>query len=265
MEIYIEYALVENFVYDFILLSLAFSAARVRVRYRRLSLSACVGAVFAVIFPLLRLPVLLGIAVKMVTGALLCLLSFPPISTCKGWGKYLLVTVLFFAFSFGFGGTLLAVYGVSSEGDKAPSYLVFVGFAFLSAVGVWLVKRLYARRAVFERVYACTLFVGERRIEAEGFYDSGNLAVKNGVPVCFVSPALIYDLVGEEILKTRGQVCDEIQISTLTGEKKVVLYEGKIELKINGQTVCARVYFAPSAHMIGREYAVLLNARLTER
>ena len=265
MEIYIEYALIENFVYDFILLLLAFVAARIKVKMRSLFFSACIGAVFAVIFPLLRLPIFLGMAVKTTTGALLCLLAFPRISTRKAWGKYLLTTVLFFAFSFGFGGTLLAVYGPLSVGEKVPSYLVFFGFAGLSAVGVWLVKRLYARRAVFERVYTCTLSIGEKYIEADGFYDSGNLAVKNGLPVCFVSPALIYDLIGEEILKRRGQVCDEMQISTLTGEKKVVLYEGDIGLKINGQTVCARVYFAPSAHIIGREYTVLLNARLTER
>ena len=39
----------------------------------------------------------------------------------------------------------------------------------------------------------------------------------------------------------------------------------RFEIKIDGQTVCKEVYFAPSAHMIGREYAVLLNARLLER
>ena len=130
---------------------------------------------------------------------------------------------------------------------------------------MWLAKRLYARRMIFSRVYACTLSVGEKSIKADGFYDSGNLAVKNDLPVCFVSPALIFDLVGDEILEARGQVCDEMQISTLAGEKIVPIYEGNIEVEMYGQTVNAHAYFAPSAHMIGREYAVLLNARLMER
>ncbi len=265
VEIYIEYALIENFVYDFILLLLAFTTARIKAKRRNVFLSACVGAVFSVIFPLLRLPIPLGVAVKVAMGALLCMLAFSRISTRKAWGRYLLTTALFFALSFMFGGALLVAYGPLSVGEKVPSYLVFLGFAVLSAVGVWLVKGLYARRAVFDRVYACTLSIGEKHIKANGFYDSGNLAVKNRLPVCFVSPALIYDLIGEEILETRGQVCDEMQISTLTGEKTVVLYEGDIGLKINGQTICARVYFAPSAHIIGREYTVLLNAWLAER
>ena len=265
MEIYIEYAFIENFLYDFTLLLLAFTAARIKVKWKSLAFSACMGAVFAVIFPLLRLPTALGTVVKVATGALLCLLTFPHISTRKQWGKYFLTAALFFAFSFGFGGTLLVVYGPLSMKEKVPSYLVFIGFAILSAIGIWLVKRLYARRAIFSRVYTCTLSSGERSIEADGFYDSGNLAVKNGLPVCFVSPALLYDLMGERILEEGGQVCDEIQISTLAGEKTVPLYVGDIMLKMNGQTQAARVYFAPSAHMIGREYAVLLNACLSER
>ena len=265
MEIYIEYALVENFLYDFILLALSFLAARVQVKWRRLLLSAGVGALFAVLYPLLRLPTALGTAVKMATGALLCLLPFRRLYTKKEWGKYFLVTLLFFAFSFAFGGTLLVVYGPLSKGEKVPSYLIFIGFAILSAMGVWLTKRLYARRMIFSCVYSCTLSVGGKRIKTDGFYDSGNLAVKNGLPVCFVSPALIFDLMGEKILEMRGQVCDEIQIFTLAGGKMVPLYEGEIELKMGEQMVNAHVYFASSAHMIGREYAVLLNARLMER
>jgi hypothetical protein len=221
--------------------------------------------VFAVVFPLLRLPVALGVLLKVAMGALLCLCVFGRISTKKQWGKYLLVSVLFFAFSFGFGGTLLVVYGPLSMGEKVPSGLVFLGFAILSAMGVWLVKRLYARRVIFSRVYVCTLSIGEKRMTADGFYDSGNLAMKNNLPVCFVSPAVIYDLIGGDFFKGRGQVCDEMQISTLAGEKTIPLYEGKIEVKTDEKTVCAYTYFAPSAHMIGREYAVLLNGRLLEK
>ena len=265
MEIYIEYALLENFLYDFILLWLAFLSARVKIRKWKLTLSACVGAVFAVLFPLLRLPGVLGTVLKVTMGALLCLLAFERIFTRKQWEKYLLTTVLFFAFGFGFGGTLWVVYGPLSMGEKIPSSLVFFGVIVLTALGIWLVKRLYARRAVFSRVYACTLCIGEKRVDSEGFYDSGNLATKNGLPVCFVSPALIYGLLGEEILKSEGQVFDEMQISTLAGRKSVPLCKGEIMVKTMVKTVSAHVYFAPSVHMIGREYAVLLNGQLMER
>lgn len=264
MEIYIEYAFLENFLYDLALLWLAFTAARVKTRGWKLFVSSAIGGVFAVAFPLLSLPQMLGTTVKMAMGALLCMLAFGQLRTKKQWGKYALITALFFAFSFGFGGTLLVVYGPLSIGEKVPSGLVFLGFALLLAVGIYLVKKLYARRAVYSRIYTCTLFAGERQTEAEGFYDSGNLAMKNGVPVCFVSPALLYDLFGEEILKTEGQVFDEMQISTLAGEKTTRLYLGEIAVKADKKTVYAHAYFAPSKNMIGREYTVLLNARIVE-
>lgn len=264
MEIYIEYVFIENFLYDFVLLWLAFYSTRVKTRWYCLTASACLGGVFALVFPLLHLPMSLLTVLKLTVGALLCLLAFGKISTRKGWGRYLLTTVLFYAFSFGFGGTLLVVYDVLPSGEKIPSGWVFLGFAVLSLVGIWLGKRLYARRMLFRRVYACTVSAGEGRISAEGFYDSGNLAEKNGLPVCFLSPSLFYELFGTEILKGRGQVFDEMSISTLAGVKKIPLYQGKIEVKLDGQTIVKDTYFSPSKHMIGREYAVLINGRLME-
>ena len=36
-----------------------------------------------------------------------------------------------------------------------------------------------------------------KNIKVKGFYDSGNSAEKNGLPVCFVRPDICYDLWGE--------------------------------------------------------------------
>ena len=101
-------------------------------------------------------------------------------------------------------------------------------------------------------------------LTALGFYDSGNLATYKNTPVCFVSPVLLYDLIGEKILKCGGQVCDEMTITTLTGQKKVALHKGKIEVKVGAGSVLKEVYFAASKNMIGREYAVLIHARILE-
>ena len=153
---------------------------------------------------------------------------------------------------------MLGVYGVSDE--KIPSWLVFIGFALLSGCGVYLVKRLYAKRQVHCGCYRCQLWVDDVSVTAVGFYDSGNLASHKNIPVCFISPALLYDLIGDKMLKGRGQVFDEMIISTMTGEKRVGLYLGKIQV----ESALATVYFAPSKNMIGREYAVLIHARILE-
>ena len=82
------------------------------------------------------------------------------------------------------------------------------------------------------------------------------MAKKNGLPVCFITPDLLYGLFEEEILNGRGQVCEELAISTLAGGKTVSLYEGEIE--ING--IRKRAYFAVSVHMLSRGYKLLLGA-----
>ena len=66
MEIYIEYAFLENFLYDGGLLALAFFASKEKVRWGRIGLSATLGGVFALLFPFLQLPVCVKNVLKFV-------------------------------------------------------------------------------------------------------------------------------------------------------------------------------------------------------
>ncbi len=257
MEIYIEYAFLENFLFDGALLSLALYAAKVKIKWWKICLSSCVGAIFAIVYPLLKLPDFLGVLLKIAVGLLLCLLVSDRVKTKKEWGRVALTALFFFIFSVSFGGTLLGLYG---GGSKLPGLLVFAGFASLCGVSVLLVRKFYARRAVHSRMISCVLQNGEARVHAQAFLDSGNLAEKNGRSVCFLSPDLFYELFGEEILKGGGQVSDEMSIFTVAGEKTIPLYIGRIE--VNG--VESEVYFSPSKNMIGREYNVLLGSKQDE-
>ena len=267
MEVYIEYAFCENFLFDFSLLALALLCAKESLRWWRIIFSACVGATFAVIFPLLKISPLLTTLLKLSVGFLLCLLVSGRLKTRKEWGRYALTTTFFFCFTFGFGGALLGAYSNFKESgalflaEKPPKTFVWTGFLLL-CVGAWsLSKKLYARKRLYQNVWECCIIAGERRKECRGFLDTGNLAMKNDLPVCFLSPDLFYELYADEILKKEGgQVCDEIELVTISGNKKVSLYEGEIEIEGRKK----RVYYAPSPHMIGREYNVLLQGGILE-
>lgn len=252
MEIYIEYAFLENFFFDGVLLCLALYAAKIKIKWWKVGSSATLGGAFALLFPFLRLPDFLTSTLKIAVGGLLVLLTVDGMKTKKERGRCLLTCIFFYLFSFGFGGTLLAVYGGEA---RVESWLVFLGFAILAFLSVWLVRKFYAHRTVAKRVFPCRLFHGEKSVETQAFLDSGNLAQKDGVPVCFLSPDVFYELYGEEILEGRGQVCDEIAIATFAGEKTVRLYRGEIEI----EKIKRGVYFSPSKNMIGREYKASLN------
>ena len=276
MEIYIEYAFLENFLLDGALLSLSAYAAKIKCPWGKICFSAAFGAVFAVIFPLLKLSFFGGAVLKWSVGFLLCMPIAGKFRTKKDWSRYCMVSVIFMGLSFGFGGALLGVYnGFSLSGlgssfslTRAPSIVVFLGFFFLSLSVVWLTKKIYARRAIVNKLFSCSVIHGEKSIRAEGFLDSGNLAVKNGIPVCFLSPELIYELWGRDLLFEKsedgGQVCDEMRISTVAGERIVPLYLGEIEIKTDSETVKKQVYFASLPNSISREYKILLNARTFE-
>ena len=87
MEIYIEYALLENFFVDGTLLFLAIVASSQTLVWRKIILSAFLGAVFAVAFPLLPFPSALLEVGKFLVPLVLCAVA---VKKGKGLGRYAL-------------------------------------------------------------------------------------------------------------------------------------------------------------------------------
>ena len=264
MVVYFEYVFIENFCLDFTLLTLSFLLCKTKIVWWKIVISAILGAGFALVYPLLLFPQILLIFLKILVGFLLCLLPFPRIKNKKEWGKYALNAGVFFAVTFFYGGALTALFSTIFP-QKTPVFWVVLGFAVLSICIVMLTKKLYERRKIFRWIYPCEICYLQRTVKVLGYLDSGNLANKNGISVCFLSPDLFYEIFGEEILlfnaKGGGQVCDEMVISTISGDKKVRLILARLELEISKrEKVITQVYFSPSKNMINREYKLLLNA-----
>ena len=55
-----------------------------------------------------------------------------------------------------------------------------------------------------------------------------------------------------------------MEIKTMSGVKKVPLYLGNLCVYDGQKNTETAVYFAPSMNMIGREYKILLSARILE-
>ena len=256
MNVYIEYAFAENFLLDGVLLWLSLRIARCKIVKGKLCLAACAGGAFALLFPLLVLPVFFSYLIKFAVGFLLCMIAFPRLKTKNEWGRYALSSACFFFLTFFFGGALTALF------PKISPLIFAVGFVILSLCILLFIKKMSKRNALFKNIYTCSIAYKQRRVEILGLYDSGNGAEKNGMGVCFLSPEIAFELFEEEILKRGGQVRDEIEIQTLGGEKKLPLFQGEIEIK--EKNVKKTVYFALSKNMLCREYKVLLFSRIFE-
>lgn len=265
MTVYIEYAFLQNFLLDGGLLWLACSATKTPVKWARLFFASLFGGVFALLYPLLHLTAGLGVLLKISVGFLLCMIAFGRLKSKKEWGKYSLFSALFFGLSFCFGGGLLGwTQGLSVNKTRAVwTPLAFL--LFLCAV-LFFAQKVYKKRSVWRYIYECKIVSGEHSARVRGFFDSGNIATKNGIPVCFLSAETVYELWGNEIVfgeKGRGQVCDEMEIATMTGMRRVPLYKGELEIKTGGEIRRVKeVYFALSTNMISREYHLILHSRI---
>jgi sigma-E processing peptidase SpoIIGA len=263
MEIYIEYALIENFLFDYALLYLAAKAANIPRKSWRICFSSAIGAVFALLFPLLRLPKILAYLLKFSIGFLMCAILVDGLKKENERGRYALTCIFFFIFTFTFGGVLSALTRDFFK-KRVPTAFVVIGFAWLTAFSVYLIGKLHKKREIYGFLYDCVIVYQGKRKKIQGFWDNGNRASKNGLPICFLSPSLFYDVFLDEFLaKEGGQVCDELEIQTVGGIKKVALYKGIME--IQSGRIKKEVYFALSKNMLSREYSVLLPSCIFEK
>ncbi len=261
MTVYIEYAFLQNFFLDGGLLWLSGRCVKFPLAWRRLFLAATVGGAYAVVAPLLVLPAFWTQVLQWAVGLCLPLLAVGRAQTKKEWGRYAWNALIFFALTFFFGGAML---GAIQPKGTLSFYAVAACFIALTALTLFLTETFYQKRSVERHIYPCKVLFGQKCLRLRGFYDSGNLAEKGGIPVCFLSADAFFDLFGATLLQEEGgQVCDEVAVTTLAGEKTLSVCKGEVEIELGrGESVKNEVYFARSANMIGREYKILINSRL---
>ena len=254
MTVYIEYAFLENALLDGCLLFFALRYSGC-VRTYRILLSAIVGGVVAVVFPLISLPTIFLVAYKLCAGVTLPLLAMKK----EGKSKATLCVILFFAFSFLVAGGVFAFASFAPVGGgyyihgiplSLLSSLLFSAFAFLAES----VKKIKRRREKTDFFVDCVL-CGKGEVQAKGFVDTGNQIRHFGLPVCFVTPTLFAEI------HTDGKV-GSATVLTVAGSKKIpVVKMRKLRITAGGQThIINGVYLSPSATLCGREYEVLLGA-----
>lgn len=160
-----------------------------------------------------------------------------------GFGKKLFwCIVTTFGYTFLIGGAIVGLFnlgqplagGVIYQSD-IPLFCYF--FAILIAVVVVKLIVTYAKdvKRVLPNVHNCQIVLdGCHNVKA--LYDSGNCAVCNGLPLCFVGKKFA-DMFAKRMLLGKTW---EVQVSTIAGKSAVIATQGQVVL--DGKTV--DVYFA---------------------
>lgn len=242
MTVYVEYALLDNFTMDFLLLFFAALTLKVGFRWWRITLGAFVGTVTAIGSVFLY-------GVWAYVGKIVCL--FAMCITAIGVGKKLFWFVLLtLAYTFLAGGTIVGVFNllkisyVTENGfcynAPVPLFVFFVAIVLVSVGGYALHFFVIQTRQVAPFLRKVTVRL-DNTYNLQGFCDSGNSVSCNGVPVCFVTDgnSKICNEIAQKLLcgKTHS-----VQIQTLAGSKTIV-------------AVCATLQVENCSHSIMLAYA----------
>lgn len=266
LEVYIEYAIVENFLLDGALLYLAQKTVHLPVGKGRLFLSATCGAAFALVFPFFDLPPVWAFAVRYLFGFLLVLAAV----RAKSVGEYFLTTFFFYLYTFSFGGFLLGMYAFFEvEYAAAGGYLISsvpMGAVLAAALAFSIaalrlfaaLRRRYRRKKL---LYRCKIvLVDGREYAGMGLLDTGNHLLFCGRPVSLVDPAAAERLFG-------GLPPEEdmpgLSVHTATGDGELKVFPARLMIYSEGrENIIDNVYFALASAPLGKGYDVILHPRL---
>ena len=264
MEVYVELAILENFLLDGVLLYLALKVGKTKVRVWRLLLAAAIGAAEAVVFPLFPLPVWAAYLVKGVGGVLPCLIAVHG----KKFKPYLVTTLAFFVLTFALGGLLTAIYTFFDisylEGngylvEQAPVGLVVATVIIFAVAVVFFSKRAYRYRKVRQNLVDCVLEARGREVRWQGYADSGNRLEFQGKPVCVASSVALFALFGRN-LKEAGR----ITVGTVNGKREAPVFECEKLVICTQEKTYRREDVYLTVGEVGKDFQLILNTALME-
>lgn len=240
MEVYIEYAIIDNLIMDYVLLKSAARLTKSKESFFRLSMGALVGCVVAVILPVFNLNDGVLFFIKILLGMLICLIG----CNFKSVFHYFRFFNVFLLLTFAVGGAIIGILTLmgidySTEGVRSAGVLP-VGVNILCAYACcYFVKKAIDRtQKRIERGYCCDVIidVGEKRVKINGFIDSGNMLIdaKSALPVVVCTKKVVERLFGVNARPQRF-----MPITTASGFGLLSIYEidSVTTVTKNGRTV----------------------------
>lgn len=261
MIVYIEYVLIDNFIIDYLMLKATFNLTGMPVKKRRLFLCAFLGAIVALIYPIMQSLELLSTILKVCSGLLIVLIA----NQYASFKSFYINSIIFFLHTFLTGGI---IFGISSllniqlSTEISSAFMVVPVYLILRGLGE-VVKYFFARKSVQNFIYKTRLTMFGKSIKVRGFLDTGNGLTDNGAPVIVCDKKLFIKLVGQNIAKVKLK---KLEVITANGKSQnyafiideVALY---IDQKVN---IFNKVTVCLSSQSLGDDFDIILHPKLLE-
>ena len=220
MTVYIEYVIIENLVIDFFLLKTTFLLTGKKQKFFRLFLCALLGAVIALIYPLVEVSLLILTAIKIASGLLIVLLA----NEYKSVKSFYVNALVFFSLTFLTGGAIIGIYSIFNldyQTEISVALMCLPAYLIIKAM-TEVIKYVYRRKDIEKLIYKAILSKGENKVTAQGFLDTGNALYDGDRPVIVINKNLFFKLCGKNLIKCKIK---KIKIKTVTGEKENLAFE----------------------------------------
>ncbi len=256
MIVYIEYVLIDNLVIDYILIKLTLRILGYQPKKARLFLCALLGAVFALVSPLLYFNAVLLTAYKIISGLLIFILSTKFLSAKDFYRGAL----FFFFITFLTGGAIIGVYNIFNIDYNLEICIATIILpVYLLSRGIEsLIKYFYKRKDIESNCYTTKIMVKDKRVTLKGFVDTGNMLFDGDNPV-----VIIHLKSAKKLFEGLPKV-KHISYQTVAGESKLLVIEkASIEIYLDKQErIIKKVSVGVSKQNIGTEYGVILHPDL---
>ena len=217
MIIYVECVIINNFFIDTLIAYLSLITLRRSVKVIRLILGSIIGSLYALVTPLIEFKG--DIVLKFLVAFLLCLIYAKPLNL----KKYMLLCLAFLAYSFAFGGVLIAISNMSQplkEVITSPNNInVGLGATLFLLVSIFsrsIIIYIKKSKVKEENVKKVIINTDKKIIKERAYYDSGNTLYYKGL-----YPVIVMD----ESLKQEGMAVGSIKVSTLVGSESKDVYK----------------------------------------
>ena len=233
MTVYIEYVILDNFVFTALICYLSYKILREKVRRIRCIAASTIGTACALVYPFIKSAALV-IVFKVALYIVMCLILYIRLhSFFKRALTFLLATALIGGVQFMIG---FIVHGDASAALRLPISELPLSIFFIPPIIMFLISKkvlgkINAHRLKQNYIYDIKLTIGSNSIKLRGLLDTGN-SVRAEKDVIFVNKLTALDLLGGEYLTfMSGDKCAaSTVVHTASGSKKIILLPGTIEL-----------------------------------
>ena len=259
MTVYIEYALIDNFIIDYILIKSAFALIGFPKKRKRLFLCSSLCSIFALLCPMITINKVLSSAIKILFLLLTTSLCFK----YNDKKEYLYFISTFLLLTFLSGGAIIGVYNLLNLDYNSEISIAVMSLPVYFIVKFFgkVIKFIKRRKISSENFYKVELILGDISIETVGFFDTGNSVYDEDNPVIFCD-----ETVAKKFLDPNGLPrLKRIEVDTVTGRAKllsfrldsIVIYYGDKPNIYNKVRVCV-------CKRVGLGCGVILHPSLIE-